>query len=78
MLLDLAVLFFMNILHDFHICRFLLGTEHRANLYILQYQELFAEDGRRPAAVVVVRKKEFFRNLVFYYIWSKTFKRNQN
>nr|CAB3266709.1 transcription factor SPT20 homolog [Phallusia mammillata] len=36
-------------------CRFPLGTEHRANLYILQYQELFAEDGRRPATVTVTR-----------------------
>ncbi|XP_078481649.1 uncharacterized protein LOC100186704 [Ciona intestinalis] len=36
-------------------CRFSLGTEHRANLYILQYQELFAEDGRRPATVTVSR-----------------------
>ncbi|XP_076811163.1 uncharacterized protein LOC143454932 isoform X1 [Clavelina lepadiformis] len=36
-------------------CRFSLGTEHRANLYILQYQELFAEDGRRPATITVAR-----------------------
>lgn len=32
---------------------FSLGTEHRANLYILQYQELFTEDGRRPAKVTL-------------------------
>lgn len=36
-------------------CVFLLGSEHRANLYILQYQELFTEDGRRPAKVSVVK-----------------------
>lgn len=32
---------------------FSLGTEHRANLYILQYHELFTEDGRRPVKVTV-------------------------
>lgn len=32
---------------------FSLGTEHKANLYILQYHELFTEDGRRPVKVTV-------------------------
>lgn len=37
---------------------FSLGTEHRANLYILQYQELFTEDGRRPAKVSVIHSNQ--------------------
>nr|XP_039265812.1 transcription factor SPT20 homolog [Styela clava] len=44
---------------------FSLGTEHRANLYILQYQELFTEDGRSPAKVTV---KHVGQNAAIYHI----------
>ena len=51
--------------------RFQLGTEDRANLYILQYQELFAEDGRRPASVTVVSIKVVV-DCLFHPVAGKT------